>query len=157
MKKKKEWYLHYGAKLWLISCHSSYFSSMIQSMTGVLTRPWFPPSPNPLGAHFPAQRLTIESNKTLALAKTCLCLCLGQIVILVLACVHTTPQPLGEGAPSPIFPKGSGGGGSVHRLFSVCALGRLSFQFRIPTKPLLSLKWVHSVIDFATLRQVTAG
>ena len=27
------------------------------------------------------------------------------------------------------------GGGSVHRLFSVCALGRLTFQFRIPTKP----------------------
>ena len=46
------------------------------------------------------------------------------------------------------------GGGSVHRLFSVCALGRLSFQFRIPTKPLLSLQWVHSVIDFATLGQV---
>ena len=28
-------------------------------------------APNPLGAHFPAQRLTIEPNKTLALAKTC--------------------------------------------------------------------------------------
>ena len=141
----------------LFSCHSSYFASMIQNVTGVLTRPWFPPSPNPLGAHFPEQRLTIEPNKTLALAKTCLCLCLGQIVILVLACVHTTPDPLGEGALSPIFPKGGGGGRSVHMLFSVCALGRLSFQFRIPTKPLLSLKWVHSVIDFATLRQVTAG
>ena len=82
------------------------------------------------------------------------CLCLGQIVMLVLACVHTTHPPLGEAAPSPIFPERRG---SVHRLFSVCALGRLSFQFRIPTKPLLSLKWVHSVIDFATLKQVTAG
>ena len=59
-------------------------------------------------------------------------LCLKQIVILVLACVHTTLPPLGEAAPSPIFPERRG---SVHRLFSVCALGRLSFQFRIPTKP----------------------
>ena len=91
MNKKKEWYLHDGAQLWLTSCHSSYFASMIQSVTGVLTRPWFPPSPNPLGAHFPEQRLTIEPNKTLMLAKTC------QV--------------------------------------GVCALGRLSFQFRIPTKP----------------------
>ena len=32
----------------------------------------------------------------------------------------------------PLFPEGRG---SVHRLFSVCALGRLSFQFQIPTKP----------------------
>ena len=58
------------------------------------------------------------------------CLCLRPIVILVLACVHTTPTSLGEGAP--FFLRG---GGSVHRLFSVCALGRLSFQFRMPTKP----------------------
>ena len=50
----------------------------------------------------------------------------------MLACVHTTLPPLGEAAPSPIFPERRG---SVHRLFSVCALGRLSFQFRIPTKP----------------------
>ena len=69
-------------------------------------------SPRPLGAHFPEQRLTIEPNKTLALAKTCQVgvRCLGQIVILVLA--------WGEAG-----------------LFSVCALGRLTFQFRIPTKP----------------------
>ena len=97
-----------------MSCsHRRYFASMIQSMTGVLTRPQarFPPSPGPkLGAHFPEQRLTVESNKTLALAKNLpsRCLCLRQIVILVLACVHTTPHPFGEGAPSPIFPKGRG-------------------------------------------------
>ena len=59
-------------------------------------------------------------------------LCLGQIVILVLACVHTTPPPSKKGPLLRFFLRG---GGSVHRLFSACALGRLSFQFRIPTKP----------------------
>ena len=70
----------------------------------------FPPSPVPLGAPFSAQQLTIEPNKTLALVKNLpsRCLCLGQIVILVLACVHTAPYPFGEVAPSPIFPKGRG-------------------------------------------------
>ena len=89
-----------------------FFASMIQSVTGVLTRHQarFPPSPGPLGAHFPAQQPTIEPNKTLAFAKNLpsRCLCLGQIVILVLACVHTAPHPFGEGAPSPIFSKGRG-------------------------------------------------
>ena len=56
------------------SCHSSYFSSMTQSMTGLLTRALarFLPSPGPLGVHFSEQRLPIEPiNKTLALAKAC--------------------------------------------------------------------------------------
>ena len=52
-------------------------------------------------------------------------------------CTHH-PHPLGEGAPSPIFFKGRRGGVCTQAI-SVYALGRLSFQFRIPTKPLLSL------------------
>ena len=59
--------------LFAATVQSSYFASMIQSVTGVSTRPYarFLPSANPLGVHFPAERLTIEPNKTLALAKTC--------------------------------------------------------------------------------------
>ena len=48
----------------------------------------------------------------------------------MLACVHTTLPPSEKGPLLRFFLRG---GGSVHRLFSACALGRLSFQFRIPT------------------------
>ena len=81
----------------LFSCHSSYFASMIQSVTGVLTRPQarFLPSPNPLGAHFPAQRLTIEPNKTLALAKTC------QVGVRALGRLSFQCQPVNTPPPIP--------------------------------------------------------
>ena len=104
------------------SCPRCYLASMTQSMTGVLSRRRldFFYLPGPLGAHFPAQRLTIEPNKSLALPKTC------QVGV---CAMNTLPPPPSEKGP---FLRG---GGSVHRLFSVCALGRLSFQFRIPTKP----------------------
>ena len=50
MKKKKEWYLRDWDKTLtyfdgyleihdMSPCHSSYFATLIQSMTGVLTRP----------------------------------------------------------------------------------------------------------------------
>ena len=64
--------------------------------------------PIPWGLIF--QRSGLQSTQDLGAGKNLpsRCPCLGQIVILVLACAHTAPHPFGEGAPSPIFPKGRG-------------------------------------------------
>ena len=66
----------------------------------------------------------------------------------MLACVHTTPpppRPLEEEAPSRFFLRG---GGSVHRLFSVCAVisSMHSVTNTISSTPLLG---PHSVYDLA--------
>ena len=110
------------------SCHSSYFASMIQSVTEVLTRPQarFPLSPNPLGAHFPAQRLTIEPNKTLALAKT------YQVGVRALGRLSFQCQPVYTPPPTPsekgpllrFFLRGGGGGG-LYTGYQCLCLGQI--------------------------------
>ena len=80
-----------------------------------------------VGFHFPEQRLTIEPNKTLAPAKTCQAGVWADCHLSVSLCTHYTPPPPSS-EKGPLLRFFLRGEGSVHRLFSVCALGRLSFS-----------------------------
>ena len=91
-----------------------------------------------VGFHFPEQRLTIEPNKTWRPQKPAKQVSVpwADCHFSVSLCTHYHPR---SSQKKPLLRFFLRGGGSVHRLFNVCALGRLSFQcqsvYKLPPSP----------------------